>query len=517
MIPVRRSPRLRQASFLWLVAHEIRLAYRTFGTTRRWRQVLVIGAVLTLPCLIGPMLAWSLRHVDTSRGSTPGIVSLIAAGMLLLFTSLASVHVLRVFGERSDLDLLLASPVPRNRILAAKSVAVYTAAALPVLTVTTPFVLASALFGHPGWLGATVMIGVIAVIATSLAQLLARALSATLGLRLARTIYQIIGGVLGAVLFLSIQAANAVPSFRNLMKHAVARAPAPPFDLPARAALGALGPLAAMVALGVAIAWATTHWTATSLGNADAPAAASKQRPARVRFGASPTSTILRKELRLLARDPELLSQVLLQLLYLLPVFALLVTRDATLPLARIAIGCTTIAALLASSLSWLIVCAEDAPDLLDAAPVARTLVARGKLAAACLPPLSAVAVVAAVLAFKQPLAAAATMAASTAAALTMALLQARFGKLQPRRAFRRRTNGSLALTFGELGLTGIWAATAGLLINHPLWALGPLVVLAALLAALATGRGGVVALRSETSGGTGAGGLTEPANPATP
>lgn len=490
-------PSLRPASFLWLVAHEIRLGYRTFGSTKRWRQVLAVVAIGALPCLLGPLLAWGWRGIDASRGPVIGMVSLIAAGMLLLFTSLASVNVLRVFGERADLDLLLASPLPPSRVLAAKSVAIYTTVALPTLTVLTPFILASALLGHPGWLAALLVIGALSVIATSLAQALARALFAALGVRLARTVYQIIGGLLGAVLFLVVQVSNAVPSFRATVGRIAAHVPHAPLDLPARAALGAPGPLVLMLALAGGIALLTTRLTAASLGDSDAPAATPRRRPAKVSFGAGPTATIARKELRLLARDAELLSQVLLQLLYLLPIFALLVTSGAGgLSLSRIATGCTAIAALLASSLSWLIVCAEDAPELLDAAPVAPTTVARAKLAAACMPPLSLIAVAAATLAWRAPLAAVAVIATSTAAALTMALLQARFGKPQPRRAFRRRVNGSLALTFGELALVGIWAATAGLVITHPLWSLIPLALLMLLLGALLTGRAGVIALK---------------------
>ena len=492
------SLRLPPASFAWLVVHEIRLAYRAFGRTNRWRRALVLVAVVALPCLLGPVLAWSWRGVDASRGPIIGLVSLIAASMLLLFTSVASVHVLRVFGERADLELLLASPVPPNRILAAKSVGIYAAVALPYLTLTTPLILASALFGHPGWLGATVMILAIAVVATSIAQALARGLFAALGLRLARTVYQITGGVLGAVLFLTIQATNVVPGFRAVLKHTAAHAPAAPFDLPARAALGSLPALAAMLVAAGSIALLTTAWSAASLGSIDAPASSRRRRPAKVSFGAGPSGTIIRKELRLLARDPELLSQVLLQLLYLLPVFALLVTRGSvSFSSARVATACTAIAALLASSLSWLIVCAEDAPELLDAAPVARVVIARAKLAAACLPPLGVVALAAAVLAWRDPLAGVSTLATSTAAALTTALLQARFGKPQTRRSFRRRTNGSIALTFGELALVGAWATTAGLVVSHTLWSLIPLAVLAILLGALATGRTGVIPLRA--------------------
>lgn len=488
----------RPASFLWLVAHEVRIAYRSYGSTKRWRRVFAVLAIVALPCLIGPLLAWAWRGIDASRGPVVGMVSLIAGGILLLFISLASVNVLRVFGERADLDLLLASPLPPSRVLAAKSVAIYTTVALPTLTVLTPFMLASAVLGHWGWLSALLVIGALSVIATSLAQALARAVFAMLSVRLARKVYQIITGLLGAVLFLTIQASNAVPSFRATLAHVAAHAPAAPLDLPALAALGAPGPLAQMLALAGGFALLTTRLTAASLGNTDTPATTPRRRAAKVSFGAGPAATIVVKELRLLARDPELLSQVLLQLLYLLPVFALLVTSGSGgLSLSRIATGCTAIAALLASSLSWLIVCAEDVPELLDAAPVARITVARAKLAAACLPPLGLIALTAAMVAWHAPLAAAAVMATSTAAAMTTALLQARFGKPQPRRAFRRHVNASLVLTFGELVLVGIWAASAGLVITHPMWSLIPLALLTVLLGTLATGRSGVIALKA--------------------
>ena len=493
---------LPRTSFLWFVGHELRLAYRSYGGASRWRRVVPMLLMLALPCLLGPGFAWYLRDVEPLSPRALGTVSLIAAGLLLLFVSTASIQVLRMFGERADLDLLLAAPVPPSRILAAKSVAVYATVALPYLALTMPFLLAAALFGHPGWLGAPVMIVVIAVVATSLAQLLARAMFSALGIRAARTVYQVVGGLLGATLFLTVQATNLFPGFRTGLAHAAAHAPPPPLDWPARAALGSWTALLTLLALAVSGAWATARWSAASLGHAEAPAATPRRIASKVKFGAGPIATIVRKELHLLARDPELLSQLTLQMVYMLPIVVLIFTGEGGLPPPRVAAACTAFAALLASNLSWLIVCAEDAPELLDAAPVRRATTARAKLLAACLPSLATVVVLTVLLAPRYPLASAVALTASTGAALTTALLQARFGKPQPRRALRRRANGSLPLTFGELGIVACWAATAGLLASCSSWALLPLVPLLVLLAALVTGRGGIAGRAAERDRG---------------
>ena len=53
----------------------------------------------------------------------------------------------------------------------------------------------------------------------------------------------------------------------------------------------------------------------------------------RYRFGRSLTRVVIVKEWRLIARDPQLISQVLLQLLYMLPLcFLLLMRGGAQLP-----------------------------------------------------------------------------------------------------------------------------------------------------------------------------------------
>src|SRR5262249_21777837 len=89
-------------------------------------------------------------------------------------------------------------------------------------------------------------------------------------------------------------------------------------------------------------------------------------RVAEVRGGVM--RSIVRKEFRLLIRDPVLLSQIGLQLVYLLPLgFVLLrpgsnnfqITEAAFVP------ALTLLSSALAGSLIWVTVSAEDAPDLI--------------------------------------------------------------------------------------------------------------------------------------------------------
>ena len=98
----------------------------------------------------------------------------------------------------------------------------------------------------------------------------------------------------------------------------------------------------------------------------------------------TPASMLRRKEWTLLRRDPWLVSQTLMQVLYLLPP-ALLLWRNfgddgdtlvVLVPVFVMAAG------QLAGGLAWLAVSGEDAPDLVATAPISGRNVLRAKLEA---------------------------------------------------------------------------------------------------------------------------------------
>src|SRR5207249_6533431 len=98
--------------------------------------------------------------------------------------------------------------------------------------------------------------------------------------------------------------------------------------------------------------------------------------------GASRRKTLRRKEFVLLRRDPWLVSQTLMQLLYLVPP-ALLLWRsfaDGSLAIVLITPVIVMAAGQLAGGLAWLTISGEDAADLVATAPLPASRVTRAKI-----------------------------------------------------------------------------------------------------------------------------------------
>src|SRR6202008_462979 len=98
--------------------------------------------------------------------------------------------------------------------------------------------------------------------------------------------------------------------------------------------------------------------------------------------GASRRLALWRKEFTLLRRDPWLLSQSLMQLLYLVPP-ALMLWRsfsDSSAAIILITPVIVMAAGQLAGGLAWLTISGEDAADLVATAPIPPSLVLRAKI-----------------------------------------------------------------------------------------------------------------------------------------
>ena len=473
---------LTPGSFTWLLRHELRLALRGTGTRTRWVARNLPSILLaTVPTIGGVALAYLLRDTgpfsDRAVARMLGFVGAGVVTLLVLMISTAAIAVLRTFHDRHDLDLLMSSPVPSATILAATAVGVAVTVAAPFALFVGPFALASAVFGEPRWLGGLVMVGVNATVATSIALGLTSLMFGAIGARRARTIIQLGAAVMGGAVFLISQLGNVSPALTHRLYLTVTRRWPSPLDWPARAAAGEPLPLAAMIAFAGLAAWSAARFGAHHLAASADTGTSSRSvvRAGPVRFRTGLARIIVTKELRLIVRDPELITQIALRLVYLIPMAALVLRgRDGVDPGPAVAAAATAFAGLLASSLAWIIVCAEDAPDLLAAAPLAAATVERAKLVAACLAPVALIAVASAAIIGSAPWAAAVTLVMGVVAALTAALLQAWFGKVQPRAAFRRRRSGSFVVGLGQVALAGAWSGTATLLAHGSIWTIAP-------------------------------------------
>jgi ABC-2 type transport system permease protein len=245
-----------------------------------------------------------------------------------------------------------------------------------------------------------------------------------------------------------------------------------PLWWPARAALGEVTPLATVLALSaLLLAGAIAVFSPRFADDAIAAAGAAPDRRREQRHAShfrkmSPRRALRAKEFALLRRDPWLMSQTLMQMLYLLPPALMLWHSfgEGTGPLILLIPILVMAAGQLAGGLTWLAISGEDAPELVATAPIAATDVSRAKIEAVTisiavvfLPFVVAIALSSTFL----PVVAAAGIALAAGSA---AQIQLWFRAQAKRSHFRRRHTSSRIATFAEAFSSIAWAATAALL-----------------------------------------------------
>jgi ABC-2 type transport system permease protein len=283
--------------------------------------------------------------------------------------------------------------------------------------------------------------------------------------------------VIGAAFVIGLQVA-AILSYGTISRVAVLQsqavvAYAPDLDSlvwwPARAAIGDIIPLVGVLALSLALLGLAIVLVSPRFGEYALVAAgagnfshSASRRQATFR-AASPQGALRRKEWMLLRRDPWLVSQTLMQMLYLIPPAVLLWHSfdDGNGAYALLVPVLVMAAGQLAGGLAWLAISGEDAPDLVATAPVPSSFILRAKVEAV----LGVIAVVftplLAVLAFASlwhALVAACGIIIATTAATSIQLW---FRSQAKRSQFRRRQVSSRVATFAEAFSSIGWAATA--------------------------------------------------------
>ena len=495
----------KPASTPWLLAHEMRLAWRGVSAGRKSSGV---GSIIAFAILGAFALAGGVFLAIATKGHevpiTPFaviIVDMVLAVILTLMLSTTLAAAANALYERGDLDLLFSSPLSPRKVLFVRALGLAVGAGfwfvLPATLLLTPAIL----MGHPHWAGVFGVLVAAALAASGFGLLLAMALFALIGPRRTRTVAQVMAALIGAAFFLASQ-------YRNLMGEKASeslftrialdvkdgRIQPPPFaDLPLRAAVGQPIPLLILMAIGLGL----FLFAARVLGRRFADAAAATQGaetrkaakgPVRD-FAAGAFRATLRKELRLISRDASLLSQVLLRVLYIVPLALVMARSAAHMPvwaLAGPAAAVTFLAGQVAGSLVWITVSAEDTPDLLAISPTPIGVLNRAKLAAALIPVAGLLVAPIAVLAWYAPLAGLWTALGSGLTAWTAGLIGVWRQKPGKRADFKRRRGGSFLSALAELFIaTLIGGATALAVAGLLVWAVIPLIIAGALMMAL--------------------------------
>ncbi|MGB6549552.1 MAG: permease, partial [Xanthobacteraceae bacterium] len=218
----------------------------------------------------------------------------------------------------------------------------------------------------------------------------------------------------------------------------------------------------AMLAVVIAIVAPRFGEYAVTAAGVDASAVVEVRRTTAF-HASSPRRALRTKEWTLLRRDPWLVSQTLMQMLYLIPPAVLLWRSfddgngayQLLVPVLVMAAG------QLAGGLAWLAISGEDSPDLVASAPISGGFVVRAKVEAV----LGIIAVIfaplVAALAIASPWHALVTTAGIVIAAVAATSIQLWFRSQAKRSQFRRRQVSSRLATFAEAFSSIGWAATA--------------------------------------------------------
>ena len=474
------------ASLAWFARHETRLAWRDAlmmlqgGRRGRgaWAAVAIIGFTLVLHGVAYSMLARSsaaLAHPDKAF-----LVALTGSACLTwtLMVSQAMETATRAFYARADLDLILSSPAAAHRLFAVRIGTIALTSVGMAALLVGPVVDVMALIGGWRYLLAYGVVAAMGGTAAAVAVGVTALLFKVAGPKRTRLVAQVVAAIVGAGFVVGIQAA-AVLSFGTMSRllmfqspRIVAAAPglASPVWLPARAAMGDPAALALVLAGAMAVLVLAIAVTAPAFAR-NVTSAAGVARGAAVRsrrasaFRLRSQARALRwKEWTLLWRDPWLVSQSLMQVLYLLPP-ALMLWHDfgtnadglkVLVPVLVMAAG------QLAGGLAWLAISGEDAPDLVATAPLARGAMPRAKIEAVMLAVCLPIAPIVIAMTFVAPRLAALTIVGVALAAAGASTVQLLFKAQAKRTNFRRRQTSSRLATFAEAFLSIAVAAAAG-------------------------------------------------------
>ena len=448
--------RLPPGSFGWLLAHELRVAIRarTNKVVTRWVGYALIAVLLGF----GLLTAQGLKNQPIPANGMAMVIVLTATIVLFSFmTTQAVLASQRTLYEANDLDLLFSAPIAQRTVLMAKLCGIAGTIALTFAMLGLPVLVPVAALGHPGLFGTIALLAAAAMVAACLGLAITLVLARLAGPRAARTVGQVAAAVIGGAVFLTTQILNdggehrrssIETVFERLRADGIAGAGIG--RLPGRVAFG--DPAAIAIVFGGALAL----FLITSLvfrrlfahGVTDAGQHLGRTRASGkgiVRhFRPGLFGAVFAKEFTLLRRDPALAFQIVLRLIYLVPLMLIGLRSDHHLPLApSLAFISVTIAGQLVGSFAWLALSAEDAPDLIAVAPVDKAVVDRIKLGAAMAMAAPIAVLLPIAIAVRTPLGALVTLALTAAGGAAAGMIELKLGKPAERKTFNRRRPGS--------------------------------------------------------------------------
>jgi ABC-2 type transport system permease protein len=443
-------------SIPWLFMHEVRVTWRSMELSPAtcWGGV----ALMLVYFGIGVYLALSIEGtIETSPYFA--VMIFIAAATAFTFNISGSMRSAQhTLYEQGDLELLFTSPISPARVIMAKLAGISISMVFWNALFLFPLIIPIAAINNPQLFGILAVVMAVSVLATSFGLGLTLLIVYFVGPRAARRYIQIIAAFIGAAIFVVSQLAPHLGSddqgrFQSLYLWCLSRGVGIGgiSGLPGRAAFG--DPLALIIMIGAAVSlfWFTAWSLQTQFLRVYQSAAnkhvAKSARSVDIRksFGNHPGFMIIRKEFLLLRREPSLIYNILLQLIFMMP---LLVGFGQATNLLLLMPGAAFMsvfaAAKLVGDITGLAISSEDAPDLLKVSPLPAPWITRWKLYGVMLISVPLTLVIPLLMFAKSPAAAVLTLVLTVLAGGLAAAIELKYSKPRTRHKFRRRGSGSV-------------------------------------------------------------------------
>jgi ABC-2 type transport system permease protein len=490
------ASRFSPGGWLWLLHHELRLAWRGMGGKRLW--ILLLGGGFIWGCL--HLAIWGgMRGISAmAGGALPPTATVIAGGIFWLFVSImlsqTVAHAVTALFDRGDLDLLLSSPLSSRTIFTVRGLGIAISAMVLPAFLLSPLAHVGLFVGRPGMVAVYPVVMAVALFCAAVGMALTMALVKLLGARRAKVAAQIFAALVGAGFFLISQVQTILPrasrdAFVAWFRHAIETgglfAPESLLWTPVRAMQGEWLPLTVVIAVAVGafcvvVNLAHHRFVAGSQESISGgrTGKTGKVETAAPAFSGRLVRVLIVKEWKLLVRDPQIISQTLLQILYLIPLMfvAFRGERSAWLIIP----GFVMIGSMLAGNLAWLTIAAEEAPELVGIAPVPIARIRWIKAMAAVLPVLALLVPLALWWLTRDPGAALVLLFCCTGGMASAAICHIWNPRRGDRRNMKQRYKESKVVgiieTLGSLG----WAGMAVAMNGHWLWLPLPMILAAA-------------------------------------
>ena len=484
---------------LFLARHELRLVLRRNLGSAFAR---IIFAASGVALLVGGYFVAKLMAIGHPGGSAIAIAA-VGAIMALFSTFMIAqslVAATNAVHERSDLDLLLSSPLPPWRIISIRMISVALKSASLYVIMAGAVCVYLPFYGAWRWMAILPAILALSLASTSISLVLASYLLNAIGPRRTRQIAQVVSAIIAAAFLLAVQSVNLLSTRQEVAVAERMQAwfasppinPTSPLWLPARAALGEPEALAMWVGGSILIfaialrVFAQRFVADAAAAIGEAPRRRLDRRVRRMEGGLR--NILIRKELRLIARNPGLLGVSLLPLIYLAPIAIPLLRSEQSFEIAAFSTQAFIIVqllAILADGVARITILGEDAPDLLATAPVASETATDAKVIAASLSGVLIATAIAAAVFAERPWSGILLTIGATFAIACACLLQVWFHRPIGRKLMRTQPGGSLVAATGFWFVSFGFAAATALAVAGSAFALIPFLAAIGLMALL--------------------------------